>query len=294
MRKKQTADTGISSHVIGTLREGALWVFGALALIIWVALFTYSPTDPGFTHASGGGDVQNAVGTAGAYLADLLFNLFGRPAYLFTVMVFYAGWMIYRERRTMQHLTRADVALRLTGFVLTLVTSCALASLHFSTAGFRESAGGIVGQVLGGGLESVMKLLGASVLLFFIWLAAVALFLNISWLAIMDRVGRWSLVAWEYLQAKLGELRDKAEGRRYQQARQDIVVEQKKKAASRAKVRIEPVLPTLEKSVRAEKERQVPLFEPPEAGELPHCRCSMIRRSRRPAIPRNRYRRCRG
>ena len=269
MRKKQTADTGISSHVIGTLREGALWVFGALALIIWVALFTYSPTDPGFTHASGGGDVQNAVGTAGAYLADLLFNLFGRPAYLFTVMVFYAGWMIYRERRTMQHLTRADVALRLTGFVLTLVTSCALASLHFSTAGFRESAGGIVGQVLGGGLESVMKLLGASVLLFFIWLAAVALFLNISWLAIMDRVGRWSLVAWEYLQAKLGELRDKAEGRRYQQARQDIVVEQKKKAASRAKVRIEPVLPTLEKSVRAEKERQVPLFEPPEAGELP-------------------------
>jgi S-DNA-T family DNA segregation ATPase FtsK/SpoIIIE len=269
VRKKQTADTGISSHVVGTLREGALWVFGAVALIIWVALFTYSPTDPGFTHASGGGDVQNAVGTAGAYLADLLFNLFGRPAYLFTVMVFYAGWMIYRERRTLQHLTRADVALRLTGFVLTLVTSCALASLHFSSAGFRESAGGIVGQVVGDGLASVMKLLGASVLLFFIWLAAVALFLNISWLSIMDRVGRWSLAAWEFLQARLGELRDKAEGRRYQQARQDIVDEQKKKVASRAKVRIEPVMPTLEKSVRAEKERQVPLFEPPEAGELP-------------------------
>ena len=244
-------------------------MFGALALIIWVALFTYSPTDPGFTHASGGGDVQNAVGTAGAYLADLLFNLFGRPAYLFTVMVFYAGWMIYRERRTMHHLTRADVALRVTGFVLTLITSCALASLHFSSAGFRESAGGIVGQLIGGGLESVMKLLGASVLLFFIWLASVALFLNISWLAIMDRVGRWSLTAWEFTKAKLGELRDKAEGRRYQQARQDIVDEQKKKAASRAKVRIEPVMPTLEKSVRAEKERQVPLFEPPEAGELP-------------------------
>ncbi|HEY5655784.1 MAG TPA: DNA translocase FtsK 4TM domain-containing protein [Woeseiaceae bacterium] len=269
VRKKQTADNGISSHVVGTLREGALWVFGALALIIWVALFTYSPTDPGFTHASGGGDVQNAVGTAGAYLADLLFNLFGRPAYLFTVMVFYAGWMIYRERRSMYHLTRADVALRVSGFVLTLVTSCALASLHFAPTGFRESAGGIVGQLVGGGLASIMKLLGASVLLFFIWLAAVALFLNISWLAIMDRVGRWSLTGWEYTKAKIGELRDRAEGRRYQQSRQDVVDEQKKRVASRSKVRIEPVMPTLEKSVRAEKERQVPLFEPPEAGELP-------------------------
>ena len=269
VRKKQTADNGISSHVVGTLREGALWVFGALALIIWVALFTYSPTDPGFTHASGGGDVQNAVGTAGAYLADLLFNLFGRPAYLFTVMVFYAGWMIYRERRSMYHLTRADVALRVSGFVLTLVTSCALAELHFSSAGFREGAGGIIGQLVGGGLASGMKLLGASVLLFFIWLAAVALFLNISWLAIMDRVGRWSLTGWEYTKAKIGELRDRAEGRRYQQSRQDVVDEQKKRVASRSKVRIEPVMPTLEKSVRAEKERQVPLFEPPEAGELP-------------------------
>ena len=85
----------------------------------------------------------------------------------------------------------------------------------------------------------------------------------------MDRVGRWSLTGWEYAKAKIGELRDRAEGRRYQQSRQDVVDEQKKRVASRSKVRIEPVMPTLEKSVRAEKERQVPLFEPPEAGELP-------------------------
>jgi hypothetical protein len=139
----------ISAQVGRTLREGALWVFGSLSLILWVALFSYDPADPGFTQASGSGEVHNSIGTAGALVADLLFNFFGRPAYLFTVMVFYLGWMIYREQKTQQALTKADYALRVGGFIATLITSCALASLHFSPDGFRETAGGIVGPARG-------------------------------------------------------------------------------------------------------------------------------------------------
>ena len=44
---------------------------------------------------------------------------------------------------------------------------------------------------------------------------------------------------------------------------------EKKRKEGRPPPRIEPVVPTLEPSVRAEKERQVPLFDPPAAGELP-------------------------
>ncbi len=261
--------SGLSDQVVRTLREGALWVFGALALILWVALFTYDPGDPGFSQASGSGEINNSVGRFGALIADFLFNFFGRPAYLFTVMVFYFGWMIFREQKTQQKLTRADFALRFSGFFATLVTSCALASLHFSPIGFRETAGGIVGQVVGFGMQSVMKLLGASVLLFFLWLASLSLFLGVSWLSIMDRVGRWCLAGWELGLARLGELRDRAEGRRQLAARQDVIDVEKKRVASRTPPRIEPVVAPLVPSVRAEKERQVPLFEPPLAGELP-------------------------
>ncbi len=259
----------ISAQVVRSLREGALWVFGSLALILWVALFTYDSSDPGFTQASGSGEVNNAIGQVGALIADLLFNFFGRPAYLFTVMVFYLGWMIFREQQTQQPLTRADYALRIGGFVATLVTSCALASLHFSSIGFRETAGGIIGQIVGGGMESLMKLLGASTFLFFLWIASISVFLGISWFGVMDRVGKWCLIGWETGRAKVIELRDKAEGRRKQAARQDTVEAEKKRTAGRAPPRIEPVMPFLEKSARAERERQVPLFEPPEAGELP-------------------------
>ena len=163
-RAQKTTKTAqrLSEQVSRALREGALYVFGALALIVWYALFTYDVNDPGFSQATSTTQVNNGVGRFGAYISDFLFNFFGRPAYLFTVMVFYLGWMLYREQKTQQILTRMDYSLRISGFVATLITSCALATLHFSPAGFNESAGGVVGRIVGEWLESVMKLLGAS------------------------------------------------------------------------------------------------------------------------------------
>ena len=261
--------SNLSEQLLRTLRESALWVFGALAFVLWLALFSYDPSDPGFTQASGSADINNAVGRVGALVADLLFNLFGRPAYLFTVMVSYFGWVIFREQKKRDELTRADYSFRIGGFLAMLITSCALASLHFSPVGFRESAGGIVGLVVGGWLESMLKLLSASVLLFFVWIASISVFLGISWLTIMDRIGHWCLVGWEYSRARIGEFRDRAEGRRQQAARLDVFEAEKKRTAGRAPPRIDPIMAPLETSARAEKERQVPLFDPPSAGELP-------------------------
>jgi S-DNA-T family DNA segregation ATPase FtsK/SpoIIIE len=267
--KVRQPESRLSSQVQRALREGALYVFGALALILWYALFTYDPADPGFSQTTTDAVVRNGVGRFGALVADLLFNFFGRPAYLFTLMVFYLGWMLYREQKTQIELTKLDFGLRFGGFLATLLTSCGLATLHFSPVAFNETAGGIVGQIVGHQLADMMKLLGASTLLFCLWIASISLFLGISWITVMDRVGHWCLVGYEKAVVKIGELRDKAEGRRQAAARQDVVKVEKKLKATRARPRIEPVMASLETSVRAEKERQVPLFEPAEAGELP-------------------------
>jgi len=268
-RQAQKQPSRISEHVVKTLRESALYIFLALALILWFALFTYDPTDPGFTQASSSDVVNNGVGRFGALISDILFNLFGRPAYLFTIMVFYFGWMIFREHKNNETYTRMDYALRFAGFIATLATSCAIATLHFSPVGFRETAGGIVGQMLGNTLADSMKLLGASVLLLFLWIASVSVFLGISWLTIMDRIGQVTLVVYERAREKIGELRDRAEGRRQLAARQTVSANEKIRTAGRVPPKIEPTVAALEPSIRAEKERQVPLFEPPSAGELP-------------------------
>jgi len=267
--KASQSETLLSSQVQRALREGALYLFGALALILWFALFTYNTADPGPFQTTSSDVVSNGVGWVGAWIAGLLFNGFGRPAYLFTILVFFLGWMLYREQKTQIELTKLDFGLRFAGFIATLATSCALSTLHFSEIGFNHTAGGIIGQALGGWLEDVMKLLSESVLLFCLWVASLSLFLGISWINVMDRIGHFVLVGFEKARFRIGELRDKAEGRRSAAARQDGIKVEKQLKATRTKPTIEPVMASLEPSERAERERQVPMFDPPAAGELP-------------------------
>ena len=260
----------LSSKVKKNLRESTLWVTGAIGLILFLALSTYDIDDPGFSYVGNESQIQNAIGKLGALLADLLFNLFGASSYLLVIIVLYFGWSTYREPRYQETNNRGDLFMSSIGFILLLITSCALSTLHFSGEFFRETAGGILGQVIGNYLESTMKLLGATTLLFFVWLASISLFLNISWIKIIDEIGRYSLVFWEFFLGKIDEIKDNLEEKRKKAERKEIFNAEKKRIAKKAPPKIEPIATTIETSNRAEKERQVPMFEPPTEGELPN------------------------
>ena len=260
----------LSSKVKQNLRESTLWVTGAIGLILFLALSTYDIDDPGVSYVGNESQVQNAIGKFGALLADFLFNLFGASSYLLVIIVLYFGWSIYRESKHPENPNRGDLFMRTSGFILLLITSCALSTLHFSGEFYRETAGGILGQVIGNYLESSMKLLGATTLLFFVWLASISLFLNVSWIKIIDEIGKYSLVFWEFCLGKIDEIKDKFEEKRKKAERKEIFNAEKKRIAKKAPPKIEPITPKLEKSNRAEKERQVPMFEPPTDGELPN------------------------
>jgi S-DNA-T family DNA segregation ATPase FtsK/SpoIIIE len=62
--------------------------------------------------------------------------------------------------------------------------------------------------------------------------------------------------------------RDWVEGRRARQQRQEVVLASRARPKREA-VRIEPIIERIEPGVRTERERQVPLFEPPASSELP-------------------------
>ena len=260
----------LSSKVKQNLRESTLWITGAIGLILFLALSTYDIEDPGVSYVGNETQVQNAIGKLGALLADFLFNLFGASSYLLVIIVLYFGWSVYRESRHQENHNSGDLFMRTSGFILLLITSCALSTLHFSGEFYRESAGGILGQVIGNYLESSMKLLGATTLLFFVWLASISLFLNVSWIKIIDEIGKYSLVFWEFCLGKIDEIKDKFEEKRKKAERKEIFDAEKKRIAKKAPPKIEPITPKLEKSNRAEKERQVPMFEPPTDGELPN------------------------
>ena len=258
----------IGNSALRTLREGALAVFIAIAAILWVALYTYHPWDRGFSSTGGSNTVENSVGEAGAWFADLAFMLFGRPAYLFPLMVLLAGWLIFKQRRDPEPIDKTILGLRFVGFLLTLATSCGLATLHFAVGDMQETAGGVLGQLVGNNLENVLSALGATLLLLALWFAAASLFTGVSWLAVMDRVGRTSLRVWEALRLGLISTRTWLESRRAKQARLEVVQAEQQKTTGR-KPRIEPTLKKVETSQRVEQERQVSLFDRPAPTELP-------------------------
>ena len=259
----------LGANVVRSLRESALWVFGALALILFAALATYDASDPSFSSTGEPGPITNVIGPAGAWLAGLLIMLFGRPAFLFPIMIALAGWLIYRERDGRDLPNRTTLAFRAAGFLLTLVTSCGLATLHFTGTGYPSSAGGILGSLVGNGLADALSFLGATLLLLALWLAGVSLFAGVSWIELMDRTGRITLNGIDWLRAKFAAARDLRAGRETREARKEVVREKKERVARRTPPKIEPIVPKVEKSERVEKERQVPLFDKPAAKELP-------------------------
>jgi S-DNA-T family DNA segregation ATPase FtsK/SpoIIIE len=246
-----------------------LWVGWALAIILLWALASYHAGDPGFASTGTGRNVVNAAGPWGAWVASFLHVLFGHAAYLFPVLLAAAGWLSFRSREDASRASARALALRGAGFLVTLAATCGLATLHFSGAGLPETAGGVLGQLAGRGLESVLSFLGATLLLLAVWLAGVSLFTGVSWLAVMDRVGRATLDTGAWIRGRYDALRDRLDTRRAAQARHEVVELRKKVAGRKSVPRIEPVISPVEKSERVEKERQVPLFEAAAPGEIP-------------------------
>jgi S-DNA-T family DNA segregation ATPase FtsK/SpoIIIE len=252
-----------------SLREGTLWVLGALALLLLLALFSYHPHDPGFSDTGEPGPVGNWIGPVGAWLAGFFLFLFGRPAYLFPVMLAYAGWLVHKDQSLPEMRSRINTLLRALGFVLTLVTSCGLASLHWSPAGLPNSAGGVLGELAGKGSAHGLSFLGATLLLLGLWLAGVALFVGLSWFEVMDKLGAAVLEGIEWIRSRMEQRRELASGQLRKQARQEVVREEQKKVGIRPPPRIEAPAPLPQKSDRVERERQVPLFDAPKSSELP-------------------------
>ncbi len=269
-REKATFMAALQGPLARGTREGALILAATAALYLVLALSSYQPGDPGWSHSGPVERVGNQGGVVGAWLADVFLYLFGYLAYLFPLMVALAGWLLFRGLR---HAGPPDVyhwIVRGAGFVLTLASGCGLATLHFRGAGMPLDAGGVLGNVVGGNLADALSPLGSTLFLLALFLSGATLFTGMSWLTVMDVTGRWTLRAAGVALMGWDRARDYWQGRRARREREVQVVQALERSKARKPPRIEPVVPKIAESVRSEKERQVPLFDvPPAKGELP-------------------------
>ena len=251
-------------------REGLLIVLSAVAAYLILSLSTYHPTDPGWSHSGEVHRVYNQGGIVGAWVADVFLYLFGYLAYLFPVLVAYGGWLFYRDSDDGGTRDIYEMATRGCGFLLTLGAGSGLATLHFTErAPMPLDAGGILGNVVGNNLASVFSDLGGTLFLLALFLTGITLFTSLSWFAVMDAVGWYTLWLLDHTKTLFLWSRENYQGRQARKARETSVQTERKRTSRRKQPRIEPTISRLEPSERSEKERQVTLFDGAADGSLP-------------------------
>ena len=138
--------------------------------------------------------------------SDVLFYLFGYLAFLFPVIISYSGWLVFRGTQEDGEINYRVLALRWSGFLVTLAAGCALSSLHFLLQPeiMPLDAGGILGRWLGDELAGMFGLLGSSLLLLALFLAGITLFSGSrAWIGVMDMTGSGILNFYEWVVSKI-------------------------------------------------------------------------------------------
>ncbi|HSW71544.1 MAG TPA: DNA translocase FtsK 4TM domain-containing protein, partial [Gammaproteobacteria bacterium] len=88
-RKKNSARSSLTLQMRQRLGEGLLLLLGAGAAFLLLSLFSYTPTDPGWTTFTTTQRIANWGGRVGAWLADILFLLMGYVAYIFPFILLF-------------------------------------------------------------------------------------------------------------------------------------------------------------------------------------------------------------
>ena len=278
-RKKPAATEGASSpRRQRLLRDIALILIAPFLLYLLVCLATYSPDDPGWSQSgSVATPLHNRGGPVGAWLADVLLYLTGYVAFLLPLVLGAIAWIaLFRmdpERAGEEG--QFGPALRLVGLVGFLVSSTGLLQLRVGpVADFSPGAGGILGQLVGRALHGGFGPVGGNLFLLALLLASVTLATGISWFTVMDRIGQWVLALGPVLEKLLRrgsrEATQWKQTRALREQREEVRKVDSEQRAKRAPVRIEPpATPTVEKSDRARREQQIPLFNVGDGSGIP-------------------------
>ncbi|MCK4841738.1 MAG: DNA translocase FtsK 4TM domain-containing protein [Methylococcales bacterium] len=249
------------------LREVALLGLTAISLFFLIALITFSIEDAGWTHSGSMQNISNACGVVGAWVSDFVLSVFGLMAYLFPVMILWHGYLFYTQSE--QQRSTLILSIRWFGFIATIISGSAIFYLHVLRLKVElpGTTGGVLGLEVGEALLVVLGNSGATLLLLAIFLAGITLFTGLSWVSVIDFVGKYTLSLCKSIYEVIFSLYDTY---RDSQVRSTQDKREKRQVVKKAKVKIAPTINQVEFSEREVKESQVDIFDADAyEGQLP-------------------------
>lgn len=258
------------------LREGVLIISVGTAVFLLLALVSYHTTDPGWSRTGVSATVANIGGHAGAWFADVLLCAFGYVAYIFPLMLAYAAWLPFlrSDANDIGEASQTLFMLRSFGFFMVLLTGSSLASLHLSDGSLPFGSGGVCGDLFQSGMINIFNPIGADLILVALFLAGITLFSSLSWLDLIDTIGRGVIKLADFIGDQVLQITrvesSKNKVIKYE-PKIDSGLDESIEVSTTAEAKKPVILssPQIKPSIRAERERQTTLFDPSLAGSLP-------------------------
>ena len=240
--------------------------FMALTVALFAILFTYSKTDPAWSHANQVVTISNLGGRVGAWIADLMLYVFGASAYWWVILLLRRAIRGWQELNALklpgQSLAPEPFWPRFLGFGLTLLSSMCLESIrmHSMTMDLPRPPGGVLGELLGDPLQMAIGFTGSTLLLLVTLAIGLSLFLRFSWLTLAEQMGRQLELLWRRIRERRESEVDRKIGEVAAEEREEHVEEERVKIEDAPPVPIYRAPLKVVKSERVEREKQQPLF----------------------------------
>ena len=259
-------------------------VQGFLGIYVLLALTTFSPKDLGWNsqvfsrNSQDMAQVSNAVGSWGAYLSDFLLTIFGYMSY---ILVYWLLWPIARHfflaksRVPLSDIYTGLLGVKIFGWILVVLSGATLFSLVLEPGSsfLPQEGGGLVGSTVSSIFIIPLSFIGSLLLFTSLLLLGLTLSIEVSWIALINKIQQSLLSSGSSFGEKLLELilnlREKQKLRQEKLSRQEkVIINTKVKEQTKPAEVIKPK-PKIEKSKRVEQEKQTELFEYKEPSTPP-------------------------
>ncbi|NTV93849.1 MAG: DNA translocase FtsK [Thiobacillus sp.] len=262
----------LAPKVARLLRE-AWWIMAVgLALFLALILGSYHRTDPGWSSTGAADAIANTGGAFGAWLADLMLYLLGASAWWWVALSLYLVWWGYRRIGDPDPEHHHGLFITLAGFLVMLLASSGLEALRLHS--IKVTLPLEPGGVLGGGIahlgQATLGFEGGTIALLLFWGIGFSLFTGWSWIGIAEKLG--ALLEWLYtlVHDKWQASRDRKAGLEARSEREEALAKERQRRQKETPIHIELPTPEIQKSKRAEQERQAFLFrDTPDAQRPP-------------------------
>lgn len=251
-------------------------VLFSLSLILFISLFSYDPNDPGF-NTTGNKEISNFIGLIGAYFSSTSFVFFGVASYFIPLLFISFAVSVIQGKETKT--SKEILVVKLIAFILILISTCTVSSIHFLIEWMPEGSGGILGLMIASSLMQLLDMIGTTLLMLALWFSFLPLFLGFSWVKVIDFLGSSVIEISSYIYLNLNSLilsiKDNAADKKVKKAETERVEKKvketpvKEKSVESSKPKIEKVIPPIEEGKKASKERQTKLFDESSASLIP-------------------------